>query len=62
MAEDFDVVQSADAPLFGHLPMRDENGEIRHPFVEAIAHAIHAVDTPLLRAIVVELMRPISAI
>jgi magnesium transporter len=35
--------------------MRDENGEIRHEFVADIARAIHADNTPLLRAIVAEL-------
>jgi magnesium transporter len=55
MAEDLDVAQSADASLLDRLPMRDENSEIRHEFVEAISHAIHAADTSLLRAIVAEL-------
>ncbi len=55
MAEDVDVAQPADASVLDRLPMRDEDGEIRHEFVEEIARAIHAADTPLLRAIVAEL-------
>src|SRR6202166_2320332 len=54
MAEDLDVAQIA-SPVLDHLPMRAEAGEIRHQFVEAIARAIHAADTTLLRAIVAEL-------
>ncbi len=41
--------------VLDRLPMRDEDGEIRHEFVEEIARAIHAADTPLLRAVVAEL-------
>jgi magnesium transporter len=55
MAEDLDVARSAGATVLDRVPMRDENGEIRHQFVEAIADAIHAADTSLLRAIVAEL-------
>ncbi|SDS03599.1 magnesium transporter [Bradyrhizobium canariense] len=55
MAEDVDIARPADAPVLDRLPMRDENGEIRPEFVEKIAHAIHEVDTPMLRAIVAEL-------
>jgi magnesium transporter len=54
MAEDMDVAPAA-GPLLDRLPMREEDGEIRHEFVEAIARAIHAADTPLLRAAVAEL-------
>ena len=36
--------------VLDRLPMRDEDGEIRHEFVEEIARAIHAADTPFLRA------------
>src|SRR6202035_3249380 len=54
MAEDIDVAHPAGS-LLDRLPMRGEDGEIRHPFVEAIARAIHAADTPFLRAIVAEL-------
>jgi magnesium transporter len=55
MAEDLDVAQLADASLLDRLPMRNENGEIRHEFVEAISHAIHDANTSSLRAIVAEL-------
>src|SRR5665213_2522303 len=55
MAEDVDVAQLAGAPLLDRPRMRDENGGIRHEFVEAISNAIHAADTSSLRAIVAEL-------
>jgi magnesium transporter len=55
MAEDVDVAQLAGAPLLDRPRMRDENGGIRHEFVEAISDAIHAADTSSLRAIVAEL-------
>jgi magnesium transporter len=54
MAEDIDVAQPA-AAVLDRLPMRAEDGEIRHEFVEEIARAIHAADTPFLRAAVAEL-------
>src|ERR1700692_2964360 len=54
MAEDIDVAHPAGS-LLDRLPMRGEDGEIRHQFVEAIARAIHAADTPFLRAVVAEL-------
>ena len=54
MAEDLDVAQTAVAVL-DRLPMRAEDGEIRPQFVEEIARAIHAADTPFLRAVVAEL-------
>jgi magnesium transporter len=54
MAEDLDVAQTA-GPMLDHLPMRAEDGEIRHQFVEEIARAISAADTPFLRAVVAEL-------
>src|SRR3984957_11168000 len=54
MAEDIDVAHPAGS-LLDRLPVRDEDGEIRHQFVEAIARAIHAADTPFLRAVVAEL-------
>src|SRR5664279_725038 len=53
MAEDIDVAQPA--AVLDRLPMREEDGEIRHEFVEEIARAIHAVDAPFLRAVVGEL-------
>ena len=34
MAEDIDAAQPADASVLDRLPMRDEEGEIRHEFVE----------------------------
>jgi magnesium transporter len=55
MADKMDVAQPSDVPVLDHLPMRDENGEIRHEFVEEIARAIQAANTPFLRAIVAEL-------
>jgi magnesium transporter len=55
MAEDIDVAQPADAPVLDHLPMRNEDGEIRREFVEEIARAIHAAETPFLREVVAEL-------
>src|SRR5438445_9453806 len=55
MAEDIDTAQPADAAGLDPLPMRDQNGEIRHEFVEEISRAIHAANTPWLRAIVAEL-------
>jgi len=54
MAEDLDVAQPA-ASVLDRLPMREEDGVIRHEFVERIARAIHASDTPFLRAVVAEL-------
>src|SRR5882757_1579028 len=55
MAEDTDVAQPADVPVLDRLPMREEDGEIRHEFVEEIARAIHTTNTPFLRAVVAEL-------
>jgi len=54
MAEDIELAQPA-IPVLDRLPMRDEDGEIRAPFVEEIARAIHAADAPFLRAVVAEL-------
>src|ERR1700749_4719541 len=53
MAEDTDV--PAGSPVLDATPMRDEDGEIPRAFVEEIARAIHADNTPLLRATVAEL-------
>ena len=53
MAEQIDA--AADTSGLDHLPMRDEDGEIRREFVEEIARAIHAAEVPLLRAVVAEL-------
>jgi magnesium transporter len=55
MTEEVDIAQPADASVLDSLPMRDESGEIRHDFVEAITRAIHEANTTLLRAIVAEL-------
>src|ERR1700730_4617122 len=55
MAEDTDVARAAGSPVLDPPPMRDEDGEIRPAFVEEIARAIHADNTPLLRATVAEL-------
>ena len=55
MAEDIHVAQTADASGLAHLPMRDEDGEIRPQFVEEISRAAYAADTASLRAVVTEL-------
>jgi magnesium transporter len=54
MAEDLDVAQPA-VSMLDRLPMRAEDGEISHEFVDEIARAIHAADKPFLRAVVAEL-------
>ena len=55
MADDVDVAHTADAPVLDRLPMRDEEGEIRHAFVEKISEAIHVANAAFLRAVVAEL-------
>jgi Mg/Co/Ni transporter MgtE (contains CBS domain) len=59
MAEDIDVAQTAERPVNGDpldlLQMRDEEGQIRHEFVEEIARAIGAAEAPRLREVVAEL-------
>ena len=50
MAEHLDVVHPSEAPVLERLPMRDEDGEIRREFIEAITRAIKARDTTFLRA------------
>jgi magnesium transporter len=55
MAEETDTAQPDDALASDRLAMRDEDGEIRHQFVEQIADAIHQADVPWLRATVAEL-------
>jgi magnesium transporter len=55
MAEDVDVAQPADASVLDRFPMRDQDGEIRHQFVEEISRAIDAAETPFLRVVVAEL-------
>jgi magnesium transporter len=59
MAENIDVAQAEGRPAQGsvldHLLMRDEEGQLRHEFVEEIARAIRAADRPLLCEVVAEL-------
>src|SRR3954463_9530956 len=59
MAENIDVAQAEAQPAQGsvldHLLMRDEEGQLRHEFVEEITRAIHAADRPLLCEVVAEL-------
>ena len=57
MAEDIDVAQADEARGRGtdRLPMRDEEGQLRHEFVEEITRAIAAADRPLLCEVVAEL-------
>jgi magnesium transporter len=55
MAEDVEFAPAADASVLDRLPMRNEDGGIRHEFVEKIATAVHSADAGFLRAIVGEL-------
>jgi magnesium transporter len=55
MADDIDVAHPEDASLLDRHPMRDDEGQIRPEFVEAITRAIQAADTAFLRGIVAEL-------
>src|ERR1700755_3496410 len=59
MAENIDVAQAEAQPAQGsvldHLLMRDEEGQLRHEFVEEITQAIRAADRPLLCEVVAEL-------
>lgn len=55
MDEHMDVAPSANASVLDHVPMRNEDGEIRQEFVHEVADAIGTNDTTLLRAIVAEL-------
>ena len=55
MDERMDVAPTAQASVLDHVPMRNEEGEIRQEFVREIADAIGANDTTLLRVIVAEL-------
>jgi magnesium transporter len=50
-----DGTASAEASVLDHVPMRNEDGEIRQEFVEEIAHAIEAADSAALRACVADL-------
>ena len=57
MAEDIDVARAraVDGLALDQLPMRDEQGQIRHQFVAEIARAIKAADGLRLREVVAEL-------
>jgi magnesium transporter len=55
MAEDIDVAQPVGTDVLDRTPMRDEEGQLRHEFVEEITRAIHAADRPLLCEVVAEL-------
>lgn len=55
MAEDIDIAQPAVTDPLAQMPMRDDEGELRPEFVEAITSAIHAADRPLLCEVVAEL-------
>ena len=59
MAEDIKFATAAARPVdgsaLGQLPMRDDEGHIRHEFVDGIARAIKAADAPRLREVVAEL-------
>ncbi|MDD1536298.1 MULTISPECIES: magnesium transporter [Bradyrhizobium] len=55
MDEHMDVAPPAADSVLDHVPMRNEDGDIRHEFVEEIARAIEAGDSASLRACVAEL-------
>src|SRR6201994_4217797 len=56
MADDVDVAHStADVSVLDHLPMRDDDGDIRPEFVEKVSAAVQAADAVFLREIVAEL-------
>ncbi|MGX9428595.1 MULTISPECIES: magnesium transporter [Bradyrhizobium] len=55
MAENIDAAHPAEASILDRLPMRDEEGQLRHEFVENIASAIHTADRPFLCEVVAEL-------
>jgi magnesium transporter len=55
MAEDIDVAQPVGTDVLDRTPMRDEEGQLRHEFVDEITRAIHAADRPLLCEVVAEL-------
>ena len=55
MAENIDVARSAEVPALDRFPMRDEEGQLRHEFVEEVAGAIHAAHRPFLCELVAEL-------
>ena len=43
MDEHLDGAASAAESVLDHVPMRNEDGEIRHEFVEEIAHALSLI-------------------
>jgi magnesium transporter len=55
MAENIDAARSAEVPALDHFPMRGEEGQLRHEFVDEVASAIHAADRPFLCELVGEL-------
>ena len=55
MAEKIDAANPAEMSILDRLPMRDEEGQLRHEFVEEITNAIHAADRPFLCEVVAEL-------
>ncbi|QOZ52737.1 magnesium transporter [Bradyrhizobium sp. CCBAU 53338] len=55
MDEHMDGAASAETLVLDHVPMRNEDGEIRQEFVDEIAHAIEAADSATLRACVADL-------
>ncbi|ABE40301.1 magnesium transporter [Rhodopseudomonas palustris BisB5] len=55
MADDIDAVGQAGRPILDPPLMRDEQGEIRADFVEAVSRAIAAENAPFLREIVSDL-------
>src|SRR6476659_10545193 len=59
MAENIDVAEAEAQPAQGsgldHLPMRDEEGQLRHEFVEEVPLAIQVAARPLLCEVVAEL-------
>ena len=57
MDEHMDGAAPAEASVLDHVLMRNEDGEIRHEFVEEIARAIEAGDSAALRACVADTVR-----
>lgn len=58
MADDVDLAQPvapAELSALDRLPMRNDEGDIRPEFVEAISHAVQVADTAFLKEIVGEL-------
>ncbi|KAA0076196.1 magnesium transporter [Tardiphaga sp. P9-11] len=58
MADDVDLAQSVapeELSALDRMPMRNDEGDIRPEFVEAISHAVQVADTAFLKEIVGEL-------